>query len=323
VGSRRSALAALTPLTRVAELSAVVFQREIAWSRPVLLRAGGASARLAATLVLAEAGCTHFGPYLALHLGAGALGNLALHFAARARLPQRAPPLAGILALALPVAALGLVQQAYFWIDHVFLRAFVGAEELGRYSACVRLFGWLVFAAGFATASALPWLAQRQREGTLEAAVGELATPLVLGLAAAAGLLWPLADELLARLFGAPFAREADSLRWLGAAALAVGAGGATLTGVLATGRTRLALGVGLGALAVNVLANALLVPEFGARGAAAATAATELTVLVASCVVLARLGARPLFPRRLLLAAPLALLLALVGHLAQPLLAL
>ncbi|MEQ1893502.1 MAG: hypothetical protein ABL998_13225, partial [Planctomycetota bacterium] len=77
------ALAVLAPFARVAEMSAVVFQREIAWSRPVALRALGASLRLAATLVLAEAGCASFGPYLALHLGAGALGNLGLHLAAR------------------------------------------------------------------------------------------------------------------------------------------------------------------------------------------------------------------------------------------------
>jgi PST family polysaccharide transporter len=316
------ALAALAPFARVAEMSAVVFQREIAWSRPVVLRALGATLRLAATLALAEAGCASFGPYLALHLGAGALGNLGLHFVARARLPHRAAPLPGMLALALPVAALGLVQQAYFWIDHGFVRAYAGPEELGRYSACVRLFGWLVFAAAFATASALPWLARRHAEGALGAAVSELASPLVLGLAAAGGFLWPLAGELLARLFGPDFAQEAASLRWLCVAALFVAGGSAALTGVLAAGSSRAALALALVALGVNVLANALCVPRFGAEGAAAVTAATEATVLVGSLFVLARLGQRPPLAR-LWLAAPLALAAGLLGGLFRPLLAL
>lgn len=316
------ALAALAPFARVAEMSAVVFQREIAWSRPVALRALGATLRLVATLALAERGCASFGPYLALHLCAGALGNLGLHVAARRRLPARAAPLAGMLALALPVAALGLVQQAYFWVDHLFLRALAGAEELGRYSAAVRLFGWLVFAAAFATASALPWLARRHAEGTLGAAVSELATPLVLVLATAAGGLWPLADELLALLFGPEFARAAGSLRWLLVAAVAVAAGGAALTGVLAAGRARAALAVALVALVVNLVANALLVPRLGARGAGAATAATEATVLLGSLVVLARLGARPPLTRGFLCAFPAALAAGWLGHLSAPLFA-
>lgn len=314
------ALAALAPFARVAEMSAVVFQREIAWSKPVALRAGGASLRLVATLVLAELGVRTFGPYLALHLGLGALGNLALHLVARARLPAPAPPLAGLLALALPVALLGLVQQTYFWIDHLFVRALVGTAELGRYSACVKVFGWLVFACAMATGTALPWLARRHAEGALAESLARLATPLVLLLSVATGFLWPLADELLALAFGADFAAAAPSLRWLLGAALAVAAGSVALTGLLAAGRSRAALGVGLAALAVNLAANALCVPRHGAPGAAMATLATELTVLLASLGLLARLGARPPLARGLLAAPPLAALALLAGTLVAPL---
>lgn len=314
------ALAALAPFARVPEMSAVAFQREIAWSQPVALRAVGATLRLAATLALAALGCRTFGPYLALHLGLGALGNVSLHFVARARLPQRAPPLPGLLALALPVAVLGLVQQTYFWVDHLFVRAAVGAAELGRYSACVKVFGWLVFAAAVATSSALPWLARRHAEGALADALTRLATPLVLLVSAAAGFLWPLADELLALAFGPDFAAAAPSLRGLLGAAVAVAAGSVALTGLLATGRSRAALVVGLTALGVNLASNAVLVPRHGAPGAALATLATELTVLLASLFALARLGVRPPLARPLLAAPLLAGLALLVGTLVAPL---
>jgi len=314
------AWAALTPFSRVAELSAVAFQREIAWSQPVTLRALGASLRLAATLALAELGVDTFGPYLALHLGLGALGNLGLHLAARARLPARAAPRAGLLALTLPVALLGLVQQAYFWIDHLFVRATLGAAELGRYSACVKVFAWLVFASAVATGSALPWLARRHAEGALADALTRLATPLVLLASGAAGFLWPLADEVLFLTFGQDFVPAAPSLRGLLLAAVAVAGGAVALTGLLAAGRARAALGVGLGALAVNLAANAWLVPRHGAPGAALATLATELTVLLASVAILVRLGLRSPLPRGLLAAPPLAALALLVGTLVAPL---
>lgn len=314
------ALAALAPFARVAEMSAVVFQREIAWSKPVALRAGGASLRLGATLVLAELGVRSFGPYLALHLGLGALGNLALHAVARARLPARATPLPGLFALALPVAALGLVQQTYFWSDHLFVRALVGTVELGHYSACVKVFGWLVFAAAVSTGSALPWLARRHAEGALADALARLATPLVVLVTAAAGFLWPLSDELLALAFGPDFARAAPSLRGLLGAAVAVAGGSVALTGLLAAGRARAALAVGLAALGVNLAANALLVPLHGAPGAALATLATELTVLLGSLSALARLGVRPPLARPLLAAAPLGALALLAGTLVAPL---
>src|SRR5262245_2095810 len=45
-------LAALGPLARVPEMSAVVFQRDIAWGAPLVLRALGAGARLCAVVLL-------------------------------------------------------------------------------------------------------------------------------------------------------------------------------------------------------------------------------------------------------------------------------
>jgi O-antigen/teichoic acid export membrane protein len=199
-----------------------------------------------------------------------------------------------MLRLALPLALTGLCQQAYFYADNLFVRALCGPAELGRYNACVRVFSWLVFFAAFATTAALPWLARRHESGELGSACARLAQPLFLGACALAGALWPWSGELLRFVYGADFEAAAGSLRWLLAAALAVYAGAAFFTAVIAAGRTRAALAIAALALGVNVLANAFLVPRYAAEGAAAVTLATEATVALASLATLVALGARP-----------------------------
>ena len=287
-------LAALGPLARVPEMSAVVFQRDIAWGMPLLLRAFGASARLCAVVLLTRRDDLGFGPFLLVHAWGLALGNVAVHFVARERLPPRAPALHGMLALALPPALIGLLQQAYFWADNAFVRAFAGEAELGRYNAAVRVFQWLAFFAAFATTSALPWLARRHEEGELGAAVTRLAQPLFAGACAAAGLLLPWSGVLLGFAFGPGFDAAAPSLRWLLAALAMVFPGAVFLTALLAAGRARAALGVTALALFVNLAGNALLVPRSGSEGAALMTLLTESTVTFASLFALRSLGAWP-----------------------------
>lgn len=285
------ALAALGALARVPELATVAFQREIAWSRPVALRAAAATLRLGVLWGLTRAGITSFGPYLAAHAGVLALGNLALARAARDRLP--APLEAGpserraFVRAAVPLALTGLVQQAYFHVDNALVLTWCGAEELGRYGAAVRLFSWLAFFPAFASTSALPWLARRTHD--LVRAAAHLAGVLVLGGVVVAAALWGAAPLLLERLFGPSFVAAVPSLRWLALALVFVCAGAAFLTAVVAAGRSRAALGIASAALALNVGLGIAWIPAHGAAGAALATAATEALVALLSAAVLVR----------------------------------
>ncbi|HEX6885001.1 MAG TPA: oligosaccharide flippase family protein [Planctomycetota bacterium] len=307
-------LALLGPTARVAEMSAVAFQRDIAWGKPLLLRALGSTLRLGLIATLATRPGLGFGPYLLAHSAALALGNVAVHLAARPRLPAPAPPAPGFLRVAAPLAALGLVQQAYAWADNGFLRALAGPEELGRYNAAARPFLWLAFFAAFASTSALPWLARAAARAELGRATRALALPLVLGAALATGALLPWRAELLRLAFGPGFEAGATSLGWLLCALLPIALGATWLTAVIAAGRMRAALAVAAAALTVNLAANALLVPRLGAPGAALARLATESTVALGALAVLRRIEAWPLgAPKRFLLA-PLVLALTWAG---------
>lgn len=289
------ALASLHSLTRVAELSSVALQRELAFGLPVAVRAAGAVLRLAVVLVLVAAGVGHAGPYVLVY-GAGlGLGNLALHLLARGRLPRPPYPLAirpaALWSSAWPLGLSGICQQLYFYVDNLFLRVLRGDEVVGHYNAAVRVMSFLIMIAAFSTTAALPWLVQRHDRGELGAAAARLSLPLFLGASLALGALWPWTGPLLELLFGADFGDAAAALRWLLVAAAVVYFGSGLLTALVASGRGKAVLTVTSAALAVNLAGNAWLVPRHGMLGAAAATAATELCVAGGAWLGLRRSG--------------------------------
>ena len=286
------ALAALAPFARVLELSSVVFQREIAWGLPVALRASGATLRFLGIVLVWLGGARGFGPFVAAHALALALGTVALHLAARARLPRRsstesAARTSEILRSGLAVAAAGLLQQAYFYADNLFVRGLCSAADLGIYNAAMRILSALVAIAALATNAALPWLAREAEAGTLPRATARLARPLFAGACVVAALLWPFRSWLLGLLFGPGFEAGATSLAWLLATVPVVALGAPALTAVVASGRNARVLAISAAALALNLLLNAVLVPRHGIEGAAAATLATEAAVLVGALLVL------------------------------------
>ncbi len=310
--------AALVFLTRPLELSSIVFQNRIAWTKPVFWRTFAAFLRLGFALLAWSLGARSFGPFLLAHAAGGALGNVLVHLAARRELhapapPQRGPPrdpprgpsahaeplaLSAFLARALPLAATGILQQAYFYVDNLFVRPLAGDEELGRYNACVKLFSFAVLVASYVSSSAFPWLVRRREAGgpaELGRATLRLSLPLTLGACTVLGGVFPFAGPLLRLVFGPDFASAASALRWLLAAAAVVHAGSGLLTGVLATGRMRAVLAITLAGLALNVLLNLALVPERGIEGAALATFLTEALVALLSVATLLAAGARAL----------------------------
>jgi O-antigen/teichoic acid export membrane protein len=279
-------VAALAPLSRVCELSAVAYQRAIRWRAPVVVRALTAAVRLATTAALVSAGVQGFGPYLLAHAVVGALGNVALHLVAARHLPPPAAALS-LFATALPLAAASIAQLAYLYADNLVVRVLCGPVELGRYNAAVRVFSVAVLVAGYVTSVALPWLADRARAGGLGAATLRLSAPLVLLGVAILVALFPFADELVRLLYGPGFELAVPSLRWLLVAAVLVHAGAAPLTAVVASGRSHLVLAITGAGLVLNVALNLWLVPERGIEGAAIATTATEGAILLLSLLVL------------------------------------
>ena len=298
------ALAALYPLTHVFELSSVVFRNRIRLGVPVAVRAFASTARLAVVAALSLAGVASAAPYLAATAAASAVANVVLHLCAKPHLPARAAPAIdqasggngarALFAAAWPLGIAGLCQQAYFHVDNLFVRGWVGLDELGVYNAGVRLLSVMILAAQFAPTVGLPWLARRATTGDLGIAAARLGRPLFALGCLGAGLVFPHREDLLALLFGEPFRAGAPALGWLLVAVAVIHAGAPLLTAVVATGRTRAVAVVAAGGLAVNLVGNALLVPGRAAEGAAIATLFTEIFVALGAAVALVRAGHPP-----------------------------
>ena len=198
------------------------------------------------------------------------------------------------LAAAIPMGAAGLCQQLYFYVDNLFVRPIEGDEALGHYNVAVRIMSYAIMVAVYAPQAALPWLTRQHQEGRLGDAVARLAQPLFALAGLGAGLAWPFAGAIL-RLFGEGFDAAAPALEWLLVSSAVIYLGASLLTAVVAAGRTRAVLWIALCGLGVNLAGNTYAVPRLGLEGAALATLATEVTVVLASIVVLIVRGAPPL----------------------------
>lgn len=294
-------LASLYPLTHPLELSATVFKNRISLGLPVLARAAGNTASLGIAALLIARGVREPAPILAGVALGSTLGNFSQHLAARAHLPRErvdAVPLRDFLRLSLPLGLAGLCQQAYFYVDNLFVRPIAGDAATGQYNLAVRVMSVAIMLAVLASQAALPWLTREHARGALWSAVERLSQPLFLLAGLGAGLVAPWAEDLLG-LFGEEFRAAGSSLRWLLGAAVIVYLGSSFLTAVIAAGRGGAQLRIALAGLATNLVGNAWLVPLRGIEGAAIATFATESVVALGALGVLARAGlAEVLSPR-------------------------
>ena len=287
-------LATLYQLTHAFELSAVVFKNRVAWGIPVAVRALAATFRLALVLGLWRLGVQSPALYLLGTAAGSSLANVLLHRAARPHIPRPTIPVArarGILREAWPLGVAFLCQQLYFYVDNLFVLLIEGDTELGRYNGGVRIMSFLIMTATYASGSALPWLVRRGGEGSAGSAAAQLGQPLFAAACLGCGALWPWSSELLAFVLGDDFASAGPSLAWLLMACAAVAAGAPLLTTVVAAGRPMHVLAVAGGALLLNTVGNALLVPRYGITGAALATFVTEVAVALGAAVALSRLG--------------------------------
>lgn len=287
-------LASLYPVTHVAELSTVVLKNRIAWGVPVAIRAIATAASFAFVLVLRDLGDAEPAHYLCAVALGSTLGNALLYVACRRHLPARKArdvPWASVLAAAAPLGFASLCQQAYFYADNLFVRALRGEAELGAYNVGVRVLSMAIMVALYASQAALPWLAREHAAGRLGEATARLGQPLFAIAGLVAGAAAPFSGHFLG-LFAAHATVAAQSLAWLFAAVAVIHAGAVLTTALVAAGRGRAMLWIAAAGLALNLAANAVLVPTIGIEGAGIATLATEVLVAVLAGVALARGGA-------------------------------
>ena len=193
-----------------------------------------------------------------------------------------------------------LMVEVFYSIDFLILGILEGTDEVGQYYAAYRIPLALITVAAlwvtvFFTQAATLYVENRQAlrnqvERSLQLAVA-VAFPLGVILSLAAGDLMPALFGDAFEAASAPFAL----LIWSTALVL-VNVNLAPI--LLAAGEDRrYAIGVSIAA-AINVILNFALIPAFGTSGAAVATIAAELAILVYSARMLSRLIGTVRVPR-------------------------
>ncbi len=187
-----------------------------------------------------------------------------------------------------PRAVAGLVRRSgalglttilgllLFRIDTVLLGAIRGDDAVGRYSVAYRMIENTLFVAWSVGRASFPMLAQATSAAAVQRVLrrgsGLLATVYVpFGCVAALR-----ADAVIRLLFGSDYGAAATaSLQILAFTPLAFGVAYMLGQVLIARGDFTAALWVFGGAAAVNVIANLLLIPSLGERGAALTTIAS------------------------------------------------
>ena len=173
-----------------------------------------------------------------------------------------------------PLILAGLSVMLYMKIDIVMLGKMSGDRETGLYSAASRLSEGFYFVPMIIASSLTPMLLRARALGTAQYKQSllnlyVLMVRLSLMIAIPFAILAPLFIEVL---FGDNYADSAAILRVHIWAAVAVFLGVASSQYLTAEGQQKMSLYRTLTGLIVNVVLNVLLIPTYGAMGAAIAT---------------------------------------------------
>jgi O-antigen/teichoic acid export membrane protein len=177
----------------------------------------------------------------------------------------------------LPYAALILLMGLYTRVDSVMLQQISGELEAGVYAQAFRLIDAINQPAYLFSVLLLPMfagmLARQESVEELSKLAFSLVMVLTIGVAVASAYNAP---DLMAALYNNETQLSTPVFQWLVFSAVAFGA--TYIFGTLLTARGNLALlnKVALGGFLVNVVLNLVLIPVYGAFGAAVATVITQ-----------------------------------------------
>jgi O-antigen/teichoic acid export membrane protein len=193
--------------------------------------------------------------------------------------------------VSIPILVIGAIQELMNQLEVILLGTLADARQAGLFAACWRLASLMPFAlAALATVSG-PMIASAYHRGARTELhdISKLVARLGVGFALAVALVLVSAGHWLLGLFGPEFPAAYPILL-----VLLIGAVVNAYTGVVAylltlTGRERAALKIFGFALLVSAALNLILIPPFGALGAAVASASALSTWNIAMLIYVRR----------------------------------
>ena len=183
------------------------------------------------------------------------------------------------LGTALPFAAAGLIANAQQRVAPILLGLLAGPSALAAYGAAARIGGLARLMPQAAFAGALPVLTQEATQGPRDGLRGRFDRTLVAFSLAAAAVIVTAAGPIVTFAYGDEFAGAVAPLMWVGAGLLPTLVNSGRKVYLYAAGGEHDAMRWSAVALVVQIAACVVMVPSFGASGAAAGLAIGEAIV--------------------------------------------
>jgi len=212
---------------------------------------------------------------------ATALAFWRMVFGERRRTAGSASSLTATLRRALPFAATGLVTNLQLRVAPLMLGAMATPAELGWFGAASRVGRAVKLAPQALFAGALPVLTHeygRDRSGARHVSRSLDRALVALSIAAAAAMAL-FAAPLMRLLFGEPFAAAGPALVWIAVGLIPALSNSGRKIFLFAASGESVVLRWSAVALAAQIVSAAVLIPAFGAAGAAASVALGEAVI--------------------------------------------
>jgi O-antigen/teichoic acid export membrane protein len=172
-------------------------------------------------------------------------------------------------------------------VDSILIRQLIGVKDLAFYGLAYKIYGNLVQPAYFLINSVFPMLSNK--ENNRRKLFKETAGLMFLEAMVVFGMVYFLAPWIINVLSGSEFGKSVEVLRILLIAMLFAYAGHLVGFTLIAKGKQKEVLIVGIISLLVNVIGNLILIPSLGISGAAWITVLTELVATSLMAVMLVR----------------------------------
>ncbi len=189
-----------------------------------------------------------------------------------------------LLGQGISLGVASLLAMAYYRIDAILLPALAGMTAAGLYGAAYRFVDQARLVASYIGTAGHATVARAASDETaFRASVAHMVRFAAVAGVAIAVALFVLADPLVQILFGAHFADAPQLLRVLALAVLPMFLNNVIPYAMIAQRRQAVYVWINLGALALNLGGNVLLIPRFGPLASAWLTVLTEIVVLCSS----------------------------------------
>ncbi len=164
-------------------------------------------------------------------------------------------------------------------VDSILIKQLIGVRDLAFYGLAYKIYGNLVQPAYYLINSVFPMLSNKQNDR--KRLFWQTGVLMFLGAIVVSGVVYFLAPWIIGVLSGNGFEKSVLVLRILLVAMIFAYLGHLVGFTLIALGKQKQVLLVGLVSLVVNIGGNLLLIPSFGINGAAWITVLTELIAVV------------------------------------------